>query len=473
MFATMSTKSATTMRQRDVRKSPCIGHEIMRGGALLCSTLALQLLWIAPAKSAGTDSIYLSLSKDSPVLHADQELLTAKIQGGQTVFVSSDGVFLPKESGLANAYIAIDGRKVSNDCWIDWRSSQHQLAHSFRAIGVLKLDEGPHTIALVANGLAPFAVSAGSNLVIMTKPAERFVSDTLSEDSSIVDMEPPPRRKESPLPFMSVAGLNIQTDGGPMVALSAGRSYHAVSGNEGSGDAWWGFWIDGNEASANNASYADNDLCIGAEMQAPMFNQGLFDKLPQGPHQIRLGATAEPWPAEVGSNKVRYRVGKGTRLIALTDGIRVAGHVAAIDSVKELNADGRFAFRCIASSQNWKTCPTTGQDVTVASGTIDIPGNHNGVVFISGMTRIQGDLKDSGGTTEIWLTIDGVKQGSTAEQQLMSPDSESTRTASLSFLTAGSNSLSVGKHNVELHARAKGDFVHLMVTRDTPLMWFD
>jgi hypothetical protein len=422
------------------------------------------------ARSADADSLFLSLSRPTLISRPNQELLAATIQGGRSVLVLSDGSFMPKEPVLADAFIMIDGHKVSNDSWIDVRGEKTPLAHTFRAIGMEQLTKGSHRIALVASGTSPFSVNTGSDLVIMTSPAERFATDAIDRDSDIVDVDPPPRGKGSPLPFKRIATVQLETNGGPLVAFSAGRSYHALSGQAGLGDAMWSLWIDGSEAEANSASITDNDLTVGGEAQAPMFNQGFFDRLSKGTHQLTLGAEAEPWPAETGPDKVRFRVGAGTRLVALTGGIAVAGHVLQVDLEKE---DGRFAFRCVASSNSWKTCPVPDQDVVVATASIVIPSKHNGVVLFSGMTRIQGDSKDPGGTIDVWLTVDGARLGSAAEQQLAFPGSESTRTVSLSFLATGDNALSVGKHEIELHARALGSFMHLMVTRDTPLIWFD
>lgn len=50
--------------------------------------------------------------------------------------------------------------------------------------------------------------------------------------------------------------------------------------------------------------------------------QGMFDHVPRGTRQITLGATAEPWPPKLGADKVRYRVGAGTLMVAMVGDLR-------------------------------------------------------------------------------------------------------------------------------------------------------
>jgi hypothetical protein len=42
-----------------------------------------------------------------------------------------------------------------------------------------------------------------------------------------------------------------------------------------------------------------------------------------------------------------------------------------------------------------------------------------------------------------------------------------------SVLTAGSGTLSPGRHTITVWARAQGSFVHLSMVQDLPLIWFD
>ncbi len=441
---------------------------------LVCTVILLVVLNAPPANAAGTDSRYLSLSKGTLIKKRRQPLFSVIAQGDQPLFVSAEGTFRPRGIGTANAFITVDGVKVSNDSVIDWRGSEAPVEHSFQVIASPKLGKGPHKIVLVADGSSPFTVEANSNLAIMTAPAENIFSDTIREDSGIVAVDTPPSKNgETPLPYVPIATVDVPVDKNPIVVMAAGRSYYAGSKHMDYGDVMWGLWIDGTEAGANNATYADNDIWRGAELQAPMFVQGLFDQLPVGQHRISLGASAEPWSEKNGIDKVRYRVGAYTRVIALNGNMTVVGHVSAIEGEKEPLSYNRFPYKCVATSKNWPNCPPVGQDVTIASGIIDVPSGHNGIIFISAMTRLQGDSQDKGGRFVMWLTIDGVRKGSTGVQQLSPHSAVSTRTIPVSFLTTGKDALSPGKHTVELHAQIFGDFAHLSVTRNMPIMWFD
>jgi hypothetical protein len=114
-----------------------------------------------------------------------------------------------------------------------------------------------------------------------------------------------------------------------------------------------------------------------------------------------------------------------------------------------------------------------GTDVPLARATVTIPPLGDGTVLFSAKSRVQGDSADGGGTVSIWLTIDGRRVGSVGVQRLASPFCESQRSISASYLAAGAGALSPGPHVVEVHGRADGDFIHLSLVRDLPLVWFD
>lgn len=426
------------------------------------------------ADAAGSDSVYLSLAKDVRVTNLNQVLLTTNIFGGQTALLCADGDFQPLGASLVNAFITVDGKKVSNDTVINWNGSLKPVAHSFRAISAVRLAPGPHVIALVANGSRAFIVGANANLSIMTEPAGKIESAILHDDSPVIAVNTPSVRNGiDPLRFISIGDATVDAKAGePVVLLGAGRSFYAGVGRKDNGDAMWGFWIDGAEATANEATYADNDMFEGAELQAPMFVQGFFE-FSEGRHTVTMGASAEPWPADIGMDGVRYKVGAGSRLIALHGGIVVAGHSVAIDAERDFVQYNRFPYQCVSSSKGWKGCPATNQDIQVSSGTITVPEEHNGIIFISAMTRLQGDRHDQGGRFEMWLMVDGVRQGSTGVQELSSPSSVSTRTVAASFMTTGDSALSPGRHVVQLYIRATGHFIHLAITRNMPILWFD
>lgn len=102
------------------------------------------------------------------------------------------------------------------------------------------------------------------------------------------------------------------------------------------------------------------------------------------------------------------------------------------------------------------------------------PPSHNGVVMFSAKTRIQADPADIGGTVYLYIRINGQRVGSLAVQELgNTPNTVSTRTLSSSYLSAAPGSLAAGCHTVEAVGVAQGDFRHLMMDADLPLVWFD
>lgn len=80
-----------------------------------------------------------------------------------------------------------------------------------------------------------------------------------------------------------------------------------------------------------------------------------------------------------------------------------------------------YVWRCIGTSTGASGCPTVGQEVVLASKTFTIPSGHNGVVFFSAKTRIQGDGADPGGNAFLMLKVDGVRRGSVGVQQWSRP----------------------------------------------------
>jgi hypothetical protein len=114
-----------------------------------------------------------------------------------------------------------------------------------------------------------------------------------------------------------------------------------------------------------------------------------------------------------------------------------------------------------------------GTDVLLASQTINIPDHHSGVVMFAAKSRVQGDQTDAGGIIQMWLTVDGAPRGSVGLQQIKAPSGDSQRTISASYLAAGSNRLTPGSHTIQVYGRAEGSFIHIVLLRDVPLIWFD
>jgi hypothetical protein len=80
---------------------------------------------------------------------------------------------------------------------------------------------------------------------------------------------------------------------------------------------------------------------------------------------------------------------------------------------------------------------------------------------------------DLGGELRLWFTIDGVRRGSVDVQQIAAPSGVSQRTVSASYLSAGADALKRGLHTVLVYGRADGQFLHLSLVRDLPLVWVD
>lgn len=424
------------------------------------------------AWGAAADSQYIQLREKTLVSGRDQHVLSTTIKGGRSMLLLADGFFIPTAGSIMAVRIELDGHDVSNSSRMDTRGNDKPLSHTFRALAAVELSDGPHTVTLVADGTSSFYLSADSGLAMMMSPANQVKVGEAFTESAVVSVDPPPRSKGVDLPHLTVASASFDVKEGPAVALSAGNAFLAF--DKSVGDAMWSLRIDDSKTAANVASISDNDLTVGGESEAPLFNHGFFADLTVGSHEVTLEAESEPWPKELGrNNTVRYRASAGSRIIALSGGIRVAGRFPEIDPASEPKTDGRFAFLCIATNVKWRGCPMAGQDVVIASADIEIPQDHNGIVLFSGLTRIQGDSQDNGGSIELWLTVDGFRRGSTARQDLAAPAALSTRTVSLSYLADGKHALSRGKHTIVLHGRAIGEFKHLMVGRDTPLIWFD
>ncbi|MGH9622734.1 MAG: hypothetical protein ACRD4G_00150 [Bryobacteraceae bacterium] len=428
----------------------------------------LFILSPTPGLGAGSDSAYSYLYADAPVTGTGDTFdgTYFNVSQAEWVLVRATGRYYPNGGTFIAVYITIDGNKVSNDAVTDWRGSTDPTQHSYDVIGVAYLTPGSHLILVEAD--APYGyvnIGAGSNFSIMTQPASSINQYIINSDTGIISENVTGIQEGTPLPVTSIANATTTTGGEPIIALASGRSYYAGTPPNNYGDAMWNLSIDGVGEHNNSSSWSDNDMFTGAELQAPMYNQGFFNTSP-GQHKVSLDATAEPYGST--PDNVWYRVGAGSRLILLNGGMTVAGKVTPDTQVNH-----RFDYRCIGSSQGWPGCPSTGTDVVLDDVTISIPQGHNGVVMFSGMTRVQGDTSDGGGNVSIWITIDGVPVSSHGVQQLDYPNGDSTRTICTSYLAAGSNALSPGNHDVQLHAEASGGFIHLSVTQDLPLIWFD
>lgn len=433
---------------------------------------ALFIGWTPASHSAENTSAYAQLSSDKYVSGAPQTVLTRTVNASKPgwLYVQSDGRLFPAGPALVSAAIFVNGEKISNDSVQDWKGSTNPQQRSYNIIGAKYVPAGTHTISLVAlttNGAAYFG--SQSNLSVMLDAADNIQNIALPSDTAQFNFNTVGVLESSPLPVAArsqVLNANITSTGQPIVAFASGRSY--VYG--GYGDPMWGIFVNGQEPNISTMTWTINDMWKGAELQAPMFSQGLFE-LPSGNHSISLQASESPYNNGL-TNNVKYKIGSNTRLITLTGGMNVVGK-GLNSNTSHYGPYKRYAYVCIGTSFNVAGCPAAGTEVVLGEGIIDIPANHNGVVLLAAKSRVQGDSTDFGGTVELYIKIDGVRVGSWGVQQLAYPDSVSTRTITASYLAAGADALAPGAHLVEVIGRAVGSFQHLSMNADLPVLWFD
>ncbi|QEO28104.1 hypothetical protein [Xanthomonas translucens] len=395
------------------------------------------------------------------------------------VYVQSDGRYYPGPpdgKSLGSAFITVDGSKVSNDSVIDWRQSSAKQQHSFNVVGAAYLGAGDHTVNLnAATDGSSVYYGAGSNLSVVVDAASHISLATLAGDTPAFnfDTSNTPEGTALPEPRGRSTVLTAYSDaGGKTVAMASGRSY--VYGAY--GDAMYGIFKNNAEPNIDSMTWSINDLYSGAETQAPMYSQALFDVTSAG-DSIQLVASESPYYKPVASttNSVKYRVGAGTSLVVLSGGMSVVGKgLSSTFPYQSMGGNSRFSYLCAGSSSGSPGCPQTDSEFIIGQGQVCVPAGHNGVLMFSSKTRVQGDTADSGGTVSLYLKIDGQRRGVTGIQQLgPKPNAVSTRTISTSYLATGVDALSAGCHTVQLATTVSGSFLHLTVNPDMPIVWFD
>ena len=418
----------------------------------------------AGERSAHLASQYLEM-RSGATIDGRTTLLAAAVELAEPewIYVQTDGSYEPIGTGAAAAvHIEVDGSVVSNVAEIDWRGSTVPVAHSFNAIGAVELAEGAHTVSLVADAPAgSFAVSARSNLSVFVDPADSVKTASVTSASGPHDFTTSGRRgpdvEHRPVASVSVSGEES------VVALAAGSL--TQSGH--SGDAMVGLYRDGSHSGNDRTLWSVQDLWEGAELTGPVATQAL---LASGPALVSLDVAEFPW--ESGEDPAVFGLRPSARLVTLTGGQDVLGHAKAAGTGDPERQDSTWDYACIGTSINWPTCPEIGSTYVHAEARIAVPRGHPGVVLLAAKTRVAGDEADEGGVIELWLTVDGIRRGSTGRQVLRSPSSVSTRTLTASYLAAGDLALAPGTHTVRVLARGTGSFRHVSVTRDIPLLWF-
>jgi hypothetical protein len=235
-----------------------------------------------------------------------------------------------------------------------------------------------------------------------------------------------------------------------------------------------GIYRNGRHPGIATSSWSVNDTCSCAEVQAPLFTQALVAGDQRS--NISLEATEYPWSVQFGSpaeDPASFLVRPSATLVVLGGGLRVYGAGRSrLPGYADL-AGTVWDGYCVGSDVGFDPCPAVGSNVLLAEESLRVPAGHSGVVMFAAKSRNNADAVDPGGTIKLWLTIDGVRQGSTGIQELRAPFSVSGRTISTSYLAAGKGRLRPGRHIVRVFGRADGSFWHVNLSRDLPLVWFD
>ncbi len=415
-------------------------------------------------------SLYHSLRKNR-IVSGRRVLLSAKLDlpKPDSVFVESDGSYAPiGAESAASVYIQLDGRAVSNESSIDWRGSFDVVAHSFDAIGATIVPAGSHRVELVGVSLAgSFTVAATANLSVFVHPAQNVMASALAAQAGPFDFttfgDVGPDLPHTPL-------VQLPDDvTQPTVALGSGSERRVGPKN---GDGMLGIYLDGQHPGTTRSLWTVNDLCICAEIEAPLFTHALLQETSHA-SRVSLDATEFPWGRTQGENPGVFTVQPSGTLVVLNGGFHAVGAAQSLlRSFPDL-AGTVYDHWCIGSNQAWPDCPTVGSAVPIARATFTIASAQPGVVMFLAKARVSGDESDPGGTATLWITVDGQRRGSTGLQQLAAPSGESGRTITASYLAAGRAHLRPGRHTIRVYAKARGAFIHLAYLRDVPLVWFD
>ncbi len=418
-------------------------------------------------------SVYLSLPADREVRERTVLLSTRlTLPRSDSVFVETDGTFAPLSlDAAARVFVEIDGRRVTNESAIDWRGSAVPVRHSFNVVGAAHLTAGPHTVELVGEAVAgAFTVSRGSNLSVFVNPARRVATARLVDlagpfDFTSLDL------KGNALPHTPLVRLTVDART-PAIALASGST--RVAGHD--GDAMLGIYLDGRHRGPRRSLWTVNDTCQCAEIEGPLAAHALLSG-GRARSTVSLDATEFPWrstpPFVQSDNPAIYTVQPTAALTVVAGGLQVVGAGVPVLPGFPDQVGTAWDFACIGATTPWPGCPATGTDVLVGVGSLVVPRGHPGVVMVAAKARVQGDGADPGGRVTLWITVDGRRRGSTGVQELRTPFSISQRTISASYLATGKLALRPGRHVIRVHGRADGDFLHLTLSRDLPLVWFD
>jgi hypothetical protein len=301
--------------------------------------LALAAMILASSAAARAEQV---LSSQAQPIGSSRTLLKTTARSPGSTLVLADGAVQPGGGALVELWLEVDGASVGSRAVLDWRGSHHPATHGFRLLAGPTLALGTHRLALMGRAQGGASMLPGAGLTVLGVPGLRGAQSTAVV---AVQTGTPALRNGDRLALMDVVGISTARLRGPVVVMAAGTAAHVAGGSY--GDAMWSLLLDGRELAANEGSYADNDICQCAEVQAPLALQGLI--APGG--RVSLGAGAEPWPGKLGADEVRYRVPAGATVVALGD-LAGAGSLTLLPAAQ---GEGvyRFPYRCIASSHGW------------------------------------------------------------------------------------------------------------------------
>jgi hypothetical protein len=467
--------------------------------ALIILLVAGWIVICAPpiTNAATIGSRYLQLTRSRDVERPTALLrTTVTLNHRDSVYLQTDGTYSPEGAGrAADVYLVVDGHKVSNDSLTDWRSGEGSDAHPFDALAALSLASGRHVIELRASSprlgacsfssvfddcsrraggdatTSGFRVLAGANLSVVVHPAAHVATERLANDGGPFDFDTSgyfttDTHLTKPLPLTPLLSSTVPS-GEAAVALGSGWLYPTGP----SGDAMLAMLLDGSFPGDNVASWGNTDLCICADLRAPVSVQEYVAAAAE-PQRVALGTIEFPWMPTWNfaypEDPVVYWVAASTTMSVLSGGfttVGVAGGPADIspDPPPALVGGSLEGVR-------------TGTNIELASSDVNVAPRTSGVFFSAKALDQGGGGFDSApyrGTISLWLTIDGKRAGPQVRQQVNTVDAGSGRTISTSFFAAGKARLKPGTHHVQVWGRADGPFRQAWMWPNAALIWFD
>src|SRR5690606_15970461 len=193
----------------------------------LAAFLLLALAMAAASADTGSRHLVLPADRVLDPGHAVLLATTIDVPRAGWAYLHADGGLAPLGEAIANAWISVDGRRVSNQSVVDWRGSRAPNRHAFNAIAAVRLPAGRARVALHARVQgAPAAVTAGSSLSVLTDAADHAASAFLAEHSPWLAFDTRQAPEGRPLPagrgWWPVLWVDAGNSGGPVVAMASG-----------------------------------------------------------------------------------------------------------------------------------------------------------------------------------------------------------------------------------------------------------